>query len=96
MRGSFKLPAEPLALVRIIAGRIFFVKGLNYMNLGENIKKAREAAGLTQGELAEKLGTTQIAISRWENNNRTPNVITFGKMCSIIGASADELLEVKR
>ena len=65
------------------------------MDLGEKIRKARESAGMTQEELAGILGTTQIAISRWEHNNRTPNVITFGKLCSAIGASADELLGVK-
>lgn len=65
------------------------------MDLGLNIKNARESAGLTQGELAERLGTTQIAISRWERNDRTPNVLTFGKLCEAIGVSADQLLEIK-
>ena len=65
------------------------------MDLGLNIKNARESAGLTQGELAERLGTTQIAISRWERNDRTPNVLTFGKLCEAVGVSADQLLEIK-
>ena len=38
------------------------------MNLGENIKKARKAAGVTQKELAERLQVYQKDISRWENN----------------------------
>ncbi len=64
------------------------------MNLGENIKRARERAGITQVVLAEKLNVNQMAISRWENNNRTPSAVTFGEICRAIGASADELLEL--
>lgn len=64
------------------------------MDLGLNIKKAREAAGITQSQLAEKLQVRQIEISRWENNNRTPNVLTFGRICKVIGVSADKLLEL--
>lgn len=66
------------------------------MNLGENIKRARERAGITQMALAEKLNVYQMAISRWENNNRTPSAATFGEICRAIGASADELLELGR
>ena len=65
------------------------------MDLGTKLKEAREKAGITQGDLAKILDTTQIAISRWEHNNRTPNVITFGKLCQAVGASADDILEIK-
>ena len=65
------------------------------MDLGTKLKKARESAGMTQKELADILGVFPKDISRWEHNNRTPNVITFGKLCQAIGASADELLEIK-
>ena len=37
------------------------------MNLGENIRKARKAAGVSQSELAERLQVHQKDISRWEN-----------------------------
>ncbi len=65
------------------------------MNLGEKIKKARMDAKLSQVQLAEQLGVRQKDVSRWENNVQTPNVITFGKMCKIMEASADELLEIR-
>ena len=35
------------------------------MNLGENIRKARKAAGVSQSELAERLQVHQKDISRW-------------------------------
>lgn len=65
------------------------------MNLGENIKKARKAAGVTQKELAERLQVYQKDISRWENNELTPNAITLAIICRELNASADEILELK-
>ena len=62
------------------------------MNLGENIKKARKAAGVTQ---KERLQVYQKDISRWENNELTPNAITLAKICRELNASADEILELK-
>lgn len=39
--------------------------------IGENIRKARKAAGVSQKELAERLQVYQKDISRWENGERT-------------------------
>lgn len=65
------------------------------MNLGANIKKARKNAGITQKELAECLQVYQKDISRWENNELTPGALTLAKICKALGASADEILEIK-
>lgn len=65
------------------------------MNLGENIRKARKAAGVTQKELAERLQVYPKDISRWENGERTPSVPAFAKICRELSASADEILELK-
>lgn len=65
------------------------------MNLGENIKEARKRAGFTQKKLADQLHVYQKDISRWENNELVPSAITFGKICKILNASADEMLELK-
>ena len=65
------------------------------MNLGENIKQARKAAGITQKALAEALDVYQKDISRWETNELVPNTLTFAKICKVLGASADEILELK-
>ena len=64
------------------------------MNLGENIREARKAAGVTQKELAEYLDVYQEDISRWENGEQIPNAITFAKICKALGASADKILEL--
>ena len=65
------------------------------MNLGENIKKARNGAGMTQKELAEKLAVYPKDISRWENGERTPSALVLAAICRALGASADTILELK-
>jgi transcriptional regulator with XRE-family HTH domain len=66
------------------------------MNLGENIKKARKAAGLTQKELAEHLQVYQKDISRWESNTLIPSTMAFYNICKELNASADEILELNK
>ncbi|MGH2786419.1 MAG: helix-turn-helix domain-containing protein [Actinomycetota bacterium] len=53
------------------------------MRGGELIKEARRRAGLTQKELAERLGTTQAVIARWEGGDRSP---TFERLREAIRA----------
>ena len=65
------------------------------MNLGNNLKQARKAAGITQKELAGHLGVYAKDISRWENEERTPNALTLAKICKELNASADEILELR-
>lgn len=66
------------------------------MNINENIKNARKAAGITQKELAEAIGVRQKDISRWENGERTPNIEAFANICKALKASADMLLEISK
>lgn len=65
------------------------------MSIGENIRQARKAAGVSQVELAERLQVYQKDISRWENGERTPSIEVFARICKELGASADTLLELK-
>ena len=65
------------------------------MNLGENIKRARKEAGVTQKELAERLQVYPKDISRWENGEHTLSAITLAKICKELNASADEILELR-
>lgn len=65
------------------------------MNIHENIKKARKAAGVTQKELAEAMGVHQKDISRWENGERAPSVEALADICIALKVSADTLLETR-
>ena len=59
--------------------------------LKDNIKKARLDAGLTQLEVAEKLGVAQAQYARWENGGRNPQDETVEKLAEIFGTSFEIL-----
>ena len=59
--------------------------------LKDNIKKARLNAGLTQLEVAEKLGVAQAQYARWENGGRNPKDETVKKLAEIFGVTFDKL-----
>lgn len=53
----------------------------------EQLRKAREEKGLTQTELAEKLGQTQSFISKVERGERRLDVVELRAFCKAIGVS---------
>lgn len=57
-----------------------------------NIKKARKAKGLTQIEVAAKLGVTQGNLSAWETGRWQPDVESIKEMCNLFNCTADFLL----
>ncbi len=59
--------------------------------LKDNIKKARLDAGLTQIEVAEKLGVAQAQYARWESGGRNPKDETVKKLAEIFDVSFDSL-----
>ena len=50
------------------------------MKVNEKIKDARKAAGLTQKQLAEKLGVSAAMVAQYENGHRLPKVQTQKKI----------------
>lgn len=58
--------------------------------MGEKLRAARKAAGLTQVELAEKVGCKQKDISRWENG-RPMTAETLKKLAQALGCTMDTL-----
>ncbi len=63
------------------------------MNISENIKKERKKAGMTQKELAEKLGVYQKDISRWETGERTPSIRNIYRICEVLDIPVNILLK---
>lgn len=55
------------------------------MELAETAYRAREVAGLTQAELARKMGTTQSAIAAIESGARTPTVELLERLARACG-----------
>ncbi len=65
------------------------------MNLGNNIYGRRKAMGMTQDDLAAKLGVSPQAVSKWENNLSCPDISLLPEISKIFGVSVDELLKVE-
>ncbi len=61
------------------------------MILADNIQKLRKKCGLTQEELAGKLGVTFQAVSKWENAKSAPDILLLPQMAEIFGCSIDEI-----
>ena len=62
------------------------------MTLGKRIMRNRKKLGLTQDQLAEKLGVTAQAVSKWENDQSCPDISMLPRLAEIFGVSTDELL----
>ena len=62
------------------------------LNIGINIKRLRLAKGLTQEQLAELLGISTAAVSKWEARNTYPDITMLFPLAEIFGVSVDTLL----
>lgn len=61
------------------------------MNIGEQIRKYRKEAGLSQKELGEKLGVTQQHIAQYENGKRIPKLETINNIAGALGIGVRRL-----
>lgn len=63
--------------------------------MGMMISSLRKENGMTQLELAEKMGVTDKAVSKWERDLSCPDVNSLPKLAEIFQISVDELMQVK-
>lgn len=63
--------------------------------LGDMIAALRREKQLTQAELAEKMGVTDKAVSKWERNLSCPDVSSIPRLAEILGVSPGDLIEAK-
>ena len=64
--------------------------------LGKRIVGHRKRLGLTQDQLAEQLGITAQAVSKWENDLSCPDITMLPKLARIFGVTTDALLGVRQ
>ena len=64
------------------------------MQLGRRIKELRKKRNITQQDLAEMLGVSYQAISRWENNITSPDITALPVLANIFNVTVDYLLDV--
>ena len=65
---------------------------MNQEKIGKFIAECRKEKGLTQMQLAEQLGVTNRAVSKWETAKSMPDVSVMLPLCEILGVSVNELL----
>ena len=63
--------------------------------IGNRIAKYRKANGLTQEALANLMGVSSQAVSKWETDASCPDISALPQLCRILGISTDELLTGK-
>ena len=63
--------------------------------IGNRIAKYRKLKNLTQEGLAERVGVSAQAVSKWENDLSCPDISLLPKLCEILGITTDELLTGK-
>lgn len=63
--------------------------------LGMTISSLRKDKGMTQLELAEKIGVTDKAVSKWERDLSFPDINSIPKLAEIFEISVDDLMQVK-
>lgn len=67
---------------------------MNETTIGLRIKTLRKRNGLTQDQLAELLGVTAQAVSKWENDISCPDIAMLPQLAAILGVTTDILLGV--
>lgn len=63
----------------------------NIMNFSEKIIQARKAKALTQEDLAEAVGVSRQAVSKWETGEAKPDLDKLVALCSVLDLSMDQL-----
>lgn len=62
------------------------------MELGRNLRDARHSKGLTQEQVAELVGVSPQAVSRWENDTAAPDVIMLAGLAMLYDTTTDALM----
>lgn len=64
-------------------------------SMGEIISTLRKEKSMTQKDIANQLGITDKAVSKWERDIAFPDTATIPKLAEILGVSVEELMQAK-
>lgn len=68
---------------------------MNKQTFGNMVATLRKQNGMTQLDLAEKMGVTDKAVSKWERDLSFPDVNSIPKLAEIFDITVDELMQIK-
>lgn len=69
---------------------------MNQEKIGKFIASCRKAQGFTQAALAEKLGITDRAVSKWETGRNLPDAAIMPELCALLNIQLSELFRGER
>lgn len=62
------------------------------MDFGSQVRALRKERGLTQEQMADRLGVSRQAVSNWENNKNLPDIEIIVRMSRVFSVSLDRLI----
>ena len=65
---------------------------MDTVKIGKYIAGKRKALGMTQAQVAEKLGMSNKSVSKWERGICLPDVSVYMALCEILGISLNEFI----
>lgn len=68
---------------------------MNDYQFGNFIFERRQKAGLSQSELADKLGVTNKAVSKWENGKSKPTTDTLRRLAVLFEIPLEKLMQMR-
>lgn len=70
-------------------------RGAVWLSVGKRIRAAREAAGMTQAEVAKRLGVSESSIRLYELGKRQPNDEVLGRIAEAVGVDPQVFVEIE-
>ena len=63
------------------------------MTVGERIKTCRQNTGMSQEKIADLIGVSRQAVTKWEADQSAPNTENLFKLAELFGTTVDMLLD---
>ncbi|MBQ6232265.1 MAG: helix-turn-helix domain-containing protein [Clostridia bacterium] len=63
------------------------------MEISERLKAARQNAGMTQEQVADKIMVSRVTLSHWENGKSLPDIVSLISLSDLYSISLDELMK---
>lgn len=82
---------EPMERSRIRITDVDY--NIDRSKLAKTVRRLRQSKNFSQGEVAEALGVTQVAVSRWERGLMSPRLDRIAPLASVLGISVSDMLE---
>lgn len=69
---------------------------INIKTIQNNLREAVKYSGMTQKEIANKLGVNPSTVSKYLRLDKFPSLETFANLCLVLDVSADEILGITK